>query len=615
MNVLVRSKVGRRFLGVFLLLSLPMVAAGWFGIKTATETLSEQTHWVLRASCDGAEAQLREFLLCLRRTTEALETDAQVRACLRSADQGTADIKSIFGRIQERIPEAVEIFCLDRQGRVVASSAQGPIKTNEFSRIFAKGREEYWPGDVIRDAVTGKILWRMSAPIKEPGNNVVVGVVVLGVDPAALTSLTTGRRVQQEGADTESFRIGGTGETYIVNRDGFMITESRFIPDAILRLKVQTEPVRAALNGQEIMGDYSDYRGVAVSGASAILRDLGWVMITEIDFRQAFAPIRRLRNLLIGIAIAVGLAAGLIARGFARGIIDPLRLVDAADRALAKGDEDSAIVPEERLPQDEIGEFIRKRNFRIKELIGRQRELAEEQEARAEASAELEGLAYSMVHDMRAPLRAVISLGDLLQEQAQARLRETERGFLDRMKGASLRMDQLICDMLRYSSLLRAEVRLTTVRVPDLLRRMIQENSTFGAHGADIQIDNSIPPVSGNVALLTQCFGAILDNAIRYTRPGVHLKITIRGERKGDWVRVSVRDNGMGMPKEFQNRVFGLFQKGTNSPQGSGLGLALVRVSVRRMGGRVGVESEEGVGSCFWIELKPSESPEPASSS
>ena len=64
----------------------------------------------------------------------------------------------------------------------------------------------------------------------------------------------------------------------------------------------------------------------------------------------------------------------------------------------------------------------------------------------------------------------------------------------------------------------------------------------------------------------------------------------------------------MGMPAEFQKRVFQLFQKGTNSSQGTGLGLALLRVAIQRMGGQVGVASEDGAGSCFWLELKPAES-------
>ena len=118
----------------------------------------------------------------------------------------------------------------------------------------------------------------------------------------------------------------------------------------------------AVQHGQEILRDYRDYRGVFVSGSSAILRNRGWVLITEVDFSQAFSPIRRLRNLLLALAIVVGLAGTLIARRFARGIVDPLRMLEEADRALVRNETATAFVSEKRLPADEIGDSIRKRS-------------------------------------------------------------------------------------------------------------------------------------------------------------------------------------------------------------------------------------------------------------
>src|SRR6185503_2713462 len=151
---------------------------------------------------------------------------------------------------------------------------------------------------------------------------------------------TTGKRVLAQGAESQSFRMGETGETYVVDRNGYLLTESRFAPRSVLTLKVETEPVRAALHGgKETIADYKDYRGVPVTGATAILPDMGWVLVTEIDFSQAFAHIRRLRNALIGLGIAMGLLAAWIARRFAQGIINPLRATSDADLALALGDD------------------------------------------------------------------------------------------------------------------------------------------------------------------------------------------------------------------------------------------------------------------------------------
>lgn len=609
MRVLIRSKVGRRALGAFLLLFLPALAAGWFAIRGVEEVLRTQTHAALRAASDGAEAQLREFLLNLKRTTESLGTDDNaIRASLQGLSPGPTQLTQLLARVRERVPEAQEILCINLEGKVVGSSAKRLPGYEEVASFFEQGRQSFFPGDIVRDATTGEIKWTMSAPVKYPRNGRLLGVVAMRVDPAALTLLTIGKRALQEGSDTQSFRIGDTGETYLVNRHGFMLTESRSVSNAVLTMRVDSEPVRAAIQrGQEMLGDYRDYRGVPVSGSSAILRDRGWVLITEIDFSQSFAPIRRLRKILFVLAIVACATATLIVRRFARGIVDPLRMLAEADGALARNDTSAAFVSEFRLPADEIGDFVRKRNVRVKELLQNQEMLLAEQRARAEAAAELHRLSYTMVHEMRAPLRAIISMGDLLKEEAGDQLNEAQKGYIERMRTSSLRMDRLICDVMKYSSLVQGDFSLSPVNLSELLRKLISENPAFRPHVSEIEVEASMPTVSASEALLTQCFSAFLDNAIRYVKPGVTPKIRIRGEKKPDAVRISVKDNGVGMSREFQARVFGLFQKGSVRSDGAGIGLALVRVAVERMQGRVGVSSEEDVGSCFWIELKPAD--------
>jgi signal transduction histidine kinase len=425
------------------------------------------------------------------------------------------------------------------------------------------------------------------------------------LDPQALSELTIGRRILREGADTQSFRIGETGETYIVNRDRLMITESRDIPDSVLKVKVDTLPVRAALEeGREITGDYPDYRGVMVSGASVILRDQGWIVLTEIDFSQAFASIRRLRNVLVGLMVGFGLGSVMLAGAWARGIVRPLRMVGEADFALAGGDEAGVMASEENLPTNEIGEFVRRRNERVKTLMERQRELVLEQKRSAEAAAELERMSYSLVHDMRAPLRTIVTFGDLLETEATGKLTEEARGYLIRMRGAATRMDCLISDMLSYSALVRGELPLHRVNVTKLVNDVIETYPSLRAHKQDIRVSPDLPVVRGNEAALTQCFSSLLDNAVRFTKPGRAPEVNVRAEQGNGVAKIFIEDLGVGMPQELQDKVFGIFERGSNDQEGTGIGLAMVRIAARRMGGRVGVSSEEGRGSQFWIELK-----------
>lgn len=604
MKVLLRSRFGKRLLGVFFLLSLPAIVAGWIGIHRASHVLLEENHAVLRAASDGAEAQLREFLVSLRRTTELMAREDENRARLKLPDKNSTDLRRLLDFVRTSVPEAEEIYCVNTEGKVIATSSLQMLGEDESaSPEFRRGRDSFYPGDVVFDAGSGKLRWRMSAPVRDPEGGQVLGILALGINPHALTELATGQRSLKQGAETQSFRIGNTGETYLVNSNGFLLTESRFASNSILKLKMQTFPVRLAQEHREILGDYRDYRGINVSGASSIIPDLGWIVVTEIDFRQTFAPIKKFRTLLTCISIVVGLIGIAVISAFARQIAHLLRSTVEADKALARGDEERSIVPEEGLPDDEIGDFVRERNSRVKQLIARQKELVQEQEKRAKAAAELEALSYSMVHDMRAPLRAIIGFGELIELEENP-LAAAKKSHLARMRNASLRMDHLICDMLRYSSLLRSEVPLSVIEVRQIVRKVIDSNEVLRAQSGNIQVQEPMPPVNGNAMLLTECFSALLDNAVKHASPGIAPKVGVRAESQDGWVRILVEDNGPGIPKEFQEKLFGIFQKASSAHHGTGIGLAVVRVAVERMGGHVGVISEAGGGSRFWIELE-----------
>ncbi len=108
----------------------------------------------------------------------------------------------------------------------------------------------------------------------------------------------------------------------------------------------------------------------------------------------------------------------------------------------------------------------------------------------------------------------------------------------------------------------------------------------------------------GNEAGLTQCFSNLLGNAVKFVEPDKVPKVRVWAERKGEYVRLWFEDNGIGIAKEHQDLIFTMFQQLDKDYEGTGIGLALVRKVVERMKGKAGVESEEGKGSRFWIELK-----------
>jgi signal transduction histidine kinase len=247
-----------------------------------------------------------------------------------------------------------------------------------------------------------------------------------------------------------------------------------------------------------------------------------------------------------------------------------------------------------------------------------ERRVAERTASLEETISDLEDFSHSITHDLRAPLRAIRSFAQILGEECLACGRPKAQEHIHRITSAAARMDRLIQDVLQYSRLARSELRLSPVNVQELLRGIIESYPAFQPPQVEIQINGPLPRMLGNEAALTQCFSNLLGNALKFVAPGTRPQVRVWAERLGDpkaetrdsqpatlsTVRLSFADNGIGIPKDAHERIFKMFQRLDKSYDGTGVGLTVVRKAVEKMGGKVGLESELGRGSRFWIELK-----------
>ena len=233
-----------------------------------------------------------------------------------------------------------------------------------------------------------------------------------------------------------------------------------------------------------------------------------------------------------------------------------------------------------------------------------ERAVADRTETLRATIGELEAFSYSISHDLRGPLRSMQGFAEVLEEDCAAVLGAEGREYLERIRAAARQMDRLIQDVLTLSRAARAELALEPVALDPLVRGILQSYPNLHARQATIVIEGELPWVQGNPAALTQCFSNLLGNAVKFVPPSRQPEVRISCQATGDFVRVHIADNGIGIPADAHERIFRMFERLEPLYEGTGIGLSIVKTTVMRLGGKVGVYSQPGRGSTFWVELR-----------
>lgn len=284
------------------------------------------------------------------------------------------------------------------------------------------------------------------------------------------------------------------------------------------------------------------------------------------------------------------------------------RLICVRDSAIAKQTAEGlrltgiiSDITELRAAQEEL----RKSNERLEEIA--QRRTAQLQESLQA----METFCYGIAHDLRAPVRTIQSFVAVLMSDYSKHFDATAQDYAERIGAGCRHLDKLIHDLLAYGGLNFSDVHLHRIELRSAVAEAIDSLAEEIARTkAQLDVSANLPAVTADPALLRHILVNLVTNALKFTNPSSKPEINIRAQLIStkslqSVVRLTVTDNGIGISPDLQPRIFDIFQRGHHPSEfpGTGTGLAIVKRATELMNGRVGLYSEPGQGSSFWIEL------------
>ena len=254
----------------------------------------------------------------------------------------------------------------------------------------------------------------------------------------------------------------------------------------------------------------------------------------------------------------------------------------------------------------ETNNDVTERKRRDEQILGLNRELTKRSVELQAINKELEAFAYSVSHDLRAPLRHMAGYTELLQKSSGAALDDKGRRYIGIIQDSAKRMGMLIDDLLSFSRIGRAETRITMVSLERLIKD-IQAEVWRETEGRNMTWKiGALPDVYGDQAMLRVALVNLISNAVKFTRlqPDPVIEIGC-SEARPDGVVLFVKDNGVGFDMKYVNKLFGVFQRLHKAEEfeGTGIGLATVQRIIHRHGGQVWAEGELRAGATFHVLL------------
>ena len=628
----IRTKILVTILSMILVIGTAIITASY---TVSKNMITRQIHRHLETTAQSRTQHIETFIDKEKGLVMQLSASEVIKKLL-SSNETNVDYNDRLNTVIRRLKntavintEIHDIMVLDTKGRVVASNIEEKLGLDRSDDpYFINGKEKIYIKDVYFSRFgERKVSLAVSAPIAGNETARLAGILVIRFGMDYLYKITRDRT-----------GLGKTGEVYLINRNSYIITPSRFADDPILKQKVDTQESREWLrtSGEENRAEnqelhiYEDYRGNMVLGTHYKIAGTNWCLLAEIDEKEALAPVVRMIRIMFWIMAALLAAGVIITLIVSEALAKPIVRLHHGTEEVEKGNLDYRVGTDAK---DEIGQLSRSFDTMtagLKESRGKledysanlEKMVAERTAELEEANEEVKQFAYIVSHDLRAPLvnlrgftselRSSLRVIQSAMDDALPHLDEDQKKAVDTaldedvpeamgfIESSVTRMDRFINAVLKLSRIGRREFKLESIDMNALVDAIL-ETLTHQIEERSVKVTvEKLPGVTADRTAMEQIIGNLLNNAISYLDPGRPGEITVTGRRDGSVTTYSVRDNGRGIAKEDEQKVFAPFRRaGRNDVKGEGMGLSYVQTMVRRHGGRIWFESEAGAGTTF----------------
>ncbi len=313
---------------------------------------------------------------------------------------------------------------------------------------------------------------------------------------------------------------------------------------------------------------------------------------------NVFQSIEGTISALVAFSLILLAGIGVFSLAISQSIAVPLKRITSAFQALTHGSMQAEIPAYSQ--DDELGELTKAAiSYKEKSIA-----LEKNKKALERSNDELEQFVYTVSHDLKSPIVTSMGFIGIIQKLAKQGKFEQAVEKLDRVVNSNMRMSQLVNDLLELSRVGRTDLDKKTINLNELLSSFLgSQSERMKRSNASITIEDDLPTIYANESRILQVFENLLSNALKYGsgEDGTSINVGIKDNAASHLLYFS--DDGQGIPKEYQEKIFGLFYRLDSNVEGTGIGLAVSKKVMTNHGGKIWVESTPGQGATFWLEF------------